>query len=846
MDFAYSPHRETGGTMHLPSPTHHGYRMEGAHFSSLQQLRRSLSRSPSKPSRFQLRTGKTDSPGSPISPLALARAFSPKPHKPASPATTQQDSPFGTQATQPTKKKFTLRRSAPFRSSPRNRNTTQKSPRRALVDSTDLGNSTPFVVRPMFGEENTPARKSSAEFWEKNESRRFDIDDKPIKFEFARSQQQNSNAPGANCFTPAQPSPLKRRDPALSFDSASSETPNPKRRSLHGGLPSGSDFNIFEHFEQTPAPRTSTEENQRPQDNNDPGHIFSTPAAKNQSPLRKTTAIRRTVSQRNSTNSPRPKSIMDGEFARPGLAASKTRQRASMDGFFLSGSVAPESPFTRPAANQSFMRGGAGGQQRHPLSNALTASSSSSSFGDESPAHVPAHPAAPKKNQFSRSLPIVGSRAQLPQGDHQPEGPFATPYAMKMAQFNQGPLVRSTGGLISKKNRNVDSPQSDKYRPPETPSKRNSYPPAFADQTPLSNKRGSLFGDMQKHSQPQFGTASTHASQTSSESFGKGVGIFGSFGDSRPRRGSFLSINGDDDDNSNSPSGNHMTDSQSSADDMPPTPTKHSDGAGRRSKESSLRRKTFRQRASVGTETFTAPINPEIDIGVAYTTDKATAASTSPHTPNESFAPPDPSRLSISGQRRGSFPFNSSFGSFGIPTTPTTPRDHSVLFANGHATSAFGLPKNDVDESLVSRFHDVQKLGGDEGEFSQMFLVSQPYKQNSPHPSPPGSQFWVVKKSKKPIAGTLDRKRKMREVEALRALRGNEHVVAFEDAWEENQHLYIQTEHCEGGNLRRFLNEAGFKSRLDDFRIWKILLELSLVSQIITISEVSNLTLTRA
>jgi mitosis inhibitor protein kinase SWE1 len=50
------------------------------------------------------------------------------------------------------------------------------------------------------------------------------------------------------------------------------------------------------------------------------------------------------------------------------------------------------------------------------------------------------------------------------------------------------------------------------------------------------------------------------------------------------------------------------------------------------------------------------------------------------------------------------------------------------------------------------------------------------------------------------------------------------------DHWEANSHLYIQTEYCEGGNLRRFLDTVGYSSRLDDFRIWKILLELSQVS----------------
>jgi len=204
MDYGYSPNRE-GGTMCFPSPTHpHSYRLEGTHFSHLQQLRRSLSRSPSKPSRFQLRN--SDSPRSPISPLALARAFSPKPHKPTSPNATYPESPLGASAA-PAKKKFSLRRAAPFRSSPRTRNSNSKSPRRrALAESTDIANSTPFMARQAPGQENTPARWPGADSPNNMDmDKRLGVNDKPIKFEFARR-------PDLSPAPPAKSSPLKRND----------------------------------------------------------------------------------------------------------------------------------------------------------------------------------------------------------------------------------------------------------------------------------------------------------------------------------------------------------------------------------------------------------------------------------------------------------------------------------------------------------------------------------------------------------------------------------------------------------------------------------------------------------
>ena len=63
----------------------------------------------------------------------------------------------------------------------------------------------------------------------------------------------------------------------------------------------------------------------------------------------------------------------------------------------------------------------------------------------------------------------------------------------------------------------------------------------------------------------------------------------------------------------------------------------------------------------------------------------------------------------------------------------------------------------------------------------------------------------------------------------LKTLGHSDHIIAFVDSWEEQSHLYIQTEFCEEGTLDIFLAQVGLKARLDDFRIWKILLELSLV-----------------
>ena len=163
------------------------------------------------------------------------------------------------------------------------------------------------------------------------------------------------------------------------------------------------------------------------------------------------------------------------------------------------------------------------------------------------------------------------------------------------------------------------------------------------------------------------------------------------------------------------------------------------------------------------------------------------------------------------------------------PATPTGPRElnlfNSSLGLDHNSSSYFS---NDVDTTLTARFGHVANLGL--GEFSQVYRVEKalvPSASGSKQSHNPAANVWAVKKSRKPYTGNKDRHRKMREVQILKDLRGNEHLVELIDSWESKNHLYIQTEFCENGNLKDFLLQTGFKGRLDDFRIWKILLELS-------------------
>ena len=216
----------------------------------------------------------------------------------------------------------------------------------------------------------------------------------------------------------------------------------------------------------------------------------------------------------------------------------------------------------------------------------------------------------------------------------------------------------------------------------------------------------------------------------------------------------------------------------------------------------------------------------------------------SPRTPQEAHTPPDPSRLSISAVANGEPDFR--FGSqarrlsMGPPETPTAVKDSSLNFSifASSVTPTAASRVAEIDPCLTARFDKVEPLGG--GDFSRVYKVSKPKNSTSliphfsrsiqQHPQTDPRIVWAVKRSVTPYMGNRDRERRLQEVHALKAMGTSEHIIHLIDHWEEKGHLYIQTEYCEEGTLQGFVNQAGRYARLDDFRIWKILIELASVS----------------
>ncbi|KAK0652939.1 hypothetical protein B0T16DRAFT_323362 [Cercophora newfieldiana] len=207
--------------------------------------------------------------------------------------------------------------------------------------------------------------------------------------------------------------------------------------------------------------------------------------------------------------------------------------------------------------------------------------------------------------------------------------------------------------------------------------------------------------------------------------------------------------------------------------------------------------------------------------------------SSSPQTPQDSMAPLDASRLSISGAQDGKAK---------LAQTPATP-----TMQGRHMFSAFGdpglsrTPQNshrpkDVDESLLANFNKSQIIG--KGEFSQVYRVVKEspsaslMSQFTTTPSrrtpslPEQGNVYAVKKLRLPFAGVKARESILREVTVLKALSHSDKVVHYIDDWELDGHLYIQTEFCSEGGLDSFLRLVGQAGKLDDFRVWKILHEV--------------------
>ena len=431
---SYSPHSDAGGTLHLPSPTHI-HHVDPT--SAFRQLRRSLSRSPSKVPTFRLVTSKSASPSLPSSPLSPSRGHGPDRSISASILpTTHHTSPFPLSApltTSARKTRTPTRRLSPMRNSPRQSGVPRSPRKRLLNESANAGNVTPrSSAGSSDDQENMPEGNTS-----------------PVKSQLGIDITKGSSPPLhiSSALPPpratsrfekgygswgAKSSPLKRSDGIMNLDHGNG-SPSAKRRSLHGGI-FGPDFNIFDHEDSSDGSRDTTMTGTEPSQESTNFIDHLSPMPKRTSSLRRSTLQQRHDKPLFVKTRPNDISV---DFATPSQhnqqAPHKSRVRMSLDSALPS--MPRESPFSsqgglpnasaHPMSQHSSKQHASSNASqatqpsRHPLSRTISQSTSTSSMAEDSPTHIPIRQPEHRRPfvDFSKSLPMGVARPQFSRGE---------------------------------------------------------------------------------------------------------------------------------------------------------------------------------------------------------------------------------------------------------------------------------------------------------------------------------------------------------------------------------------------------------------------------------------------
>ncbi|KAG1735156.1 uncharacterized protein EDB91DRAFT_1145582 [Suillus paluster] len=156
-----------------------------------------------------------------------------------------------------------------------------------------------------------------------------------------------------------------------------------------------------------------------------------------------------------------------------------------------------------------------------------------------------------------------------------------------------------------------------------------------------------------------------------------------------------------------------------------------------------------------------------------------------------------------------------------LPSKSTATHSHSPLGPRTRKMSTVEHVRNVSDAGRFEKeFVEIEQVGS--GEFGKVMKVRAKNGRED--------TVWAVKRSK-PFEGPRHRLRLREEVDILAHLsaRGaHPNVLTYVDSWEQDDALFIRTELCELGNFARFLWEYGRAfPRLDEARVWKIMVDLS-------------------
>ena len=146
----------------------------------------------------------------------------------------------------------------------------------------------------------------------------------------------------------------------------------------------------------------------------------------------------------------------------------------------------------------------------------------------------------------------------------------------------------------------------------------------------------------------------------------------------------------------------------------------------------------------------------------------------------------------------------------------STPGAHEVSFRQSHIKGEVNVKSplyTNVDQLYFDQcFTKLSILGA--GSFGEVVKVQ----------SKEDGKLYAIKKSRDRFRGDFDRKQRLEEVNKNEQLQGHPNCVHFLNAWEEQEHLYIQSELCEM-SLKEYAESV---QTVEEKEIWNMIVDLCL------------------